>query len=247
VTFWRARDPRAKVLAAVALSFALAVAPGPRVLAALPVTALLLLTAGLGRPRLLAALRAVAVLWLLSLLANAFLIPGDRIGPELLRWARPTREGITAGLAQGARLAALTAVASWAAATTRTLELASSLEWSVRGIPGLRRRAHRALLPIVLSLRMLPLLLDEARRLLDVDRLRQGPRRGWRGARRVAGLGPVWVLLVVERAEALALALTLRGYRPDRERSFARDFRLGALDWGLMAATALGVYGLGRG
>jgi energy-coupling factor transport system permease protein len=161
----------------------------------------------------------VAVLWLLSLLANAFLIPGERPGPEMLRWARPTREGITAGLAQGARLAVLTAIASWAAATTRTLELASSLEWSVRRVPGLRRRAHRALLPVVLSLRLLPLLLDEARRLLDVDRLRRGPRRGWSGARRVAGLGPVWVLLVVERAEALALALTLRGYRPDRERA----------------------------
>ncbi len=247
MTFWRARDPRAKLFAALALSFALALASAPRALAALPFAALLLVTAGLDRRQLLAALRAVAILWILSFLANAFLIPGQRLGPDLLAWARPTREGIAAGLAQGARLAALTAIAAWAAATTRAMELASSLEWSLRKVPALRRRAHGALLPMVLSLRLLPILLAEAQRLLEVDLLRGGPRRGWSGLRRAARLGPAWVVVVVERAEALALALTLRGYRPERPRSFSRGFRIGVWDWALMAGAALGALGLGRG
>ncbi len=245
MTAWARRDPRAVTLAAVILSLALAVAPGPRVLAALPATVLLVGTAGLGRKRTLALVRVVVVLWGLSLLANAFLGGGPRIGPAFLGWLRPGEAGLRTGLAAGARLAALTAVAAWAASAVRALDLAASLEWSVRRRPGLRRRVHRAFLPVVLALRLLPLFLDEARRLLEVDRLRGGPRRGLAGARRVAALAPLWLVTVVERAETLALALTLRGYRPDGERTFARAYRVAAADWLLMAAAVGGSLLLG--
>jgi len=246
MSFWKKRDPRAKVFSAIVLSFAIALAPGARVLVVFPVVLVLLLSAGIDRGRLANLIKATLVLWGLSLLANAFLMTGTRVGPESLGWARPTIEGLRAGVAQGGRLAALTALSAWAVSTTGALDLAGSLEWSVRRWPGLRGAAHRALLPVVLSLRMIPLFTQEARRLLDIDRLRGGRRRGLAGVKRAAGLTPLWVVTVMERAEALALALTLRGYRPDRERGFARSFRFGTLDVALVAGTLATVFYLGR-
>lgn len=235
---WRARDPRAKALFALIVSFAVAVAPGGRALILLPVAAWLVVSCGWSRGRLWGVARAVAVLWVLSFAANAFLIPGDRLGPDGLGWLRPSREGMSAGFAHGARLAVLAAVSAWVAATTGALDLASSLEWSVRGRPRLRRAAHEALLPVVLALRLIPHFIQEAGRLLEVDRLRRGPRRGLAGVRRVARLGPLWIATVIDRAEMLALGLTLRGYRPDAVRGFARTFGWGVLDWGLVGAAA---------
>ena len=240
MSLWAGRDPRALALVAVALSLGVVAAPAGRALLLLPGVLALLLTAGAGRRRLGQVLRAVLVLWLLSFLANAFLIPGTRVGPEGLGILRPTFEGAAAGLRHGARLAALTGIATWAAVTVSALDLAASLEWGLRRVPPLRRRAHRALVPIVLALRLLPAFLLEAERLLEVDRLREGPRRGPAGLARMARLAPVWMVTIVDRAEALALTLTLRGYRPEVERGFARTFRFGWIDWGILA---LGVGG----
>jgi len=240
VTLWTGRDPRALTAVAVALSLGVVAAPAGRACLVLPGVLVLLLTAGAGRHRLGQLLRAVLVLWLLSFLANAFLIPGTRVGPEFLGIFRPTLEGAAAGLRHGARLAALTGLGAWAAVTVSALDLAASLEWGLRGIPPLRRQAHRALVPIVLALRMLPAFLLEAERLLEVDRLRGGPRRGLAGVARIARLAPVWMVTIVDRAEALALTLTLRGYAPEVERGFARTFRFGWIDWGVLV---LGVGG----
>ncbi len=247
MSFWADRDPRAKVFLALLSSVALAAAPAGRALTALPVTLLLLVSAGVGFRRLASVFRLLIVLWGLSLVANAFLTPGHRLGPGWLGWVRPSAEGLRLGAVQGARLGALAAVAAWAVGTIRAFELGGSLEWTVRGAPGWRRRVHRAFLPVVLALRLFPILGTEAVRILDVDRLRRGPRRGLSGLRRAAGLAPVWMITVVERAEALALALTLRGYRPGAERGFARGYRMGFWDWSMVGAAVAGAIWLGSG
>ncbi len=238
MTFWARRDPRARLWVGLVLSFALAAAPVDRALWALPAAFALAATAG--PRRLWGVLRAAAALWALSLAVNAFLVPGQRLGPAGLGWLRPTAEGLLLGLGQGARLGALAAVASWIAGVLGALELAASLEWTVRARPRWRARVHRTLAPLVLAVRILPLLVDEARRLAEVDRLRRGPVRGPAALLRPARLAPAWMVLVLERAEDLALALSLRGYRPAGERGFARAFRPGAADWGVALAAAAG-------
>jgi len=238
-------DPRAKMAAAVLWSVAVSVAPGGRALWAVPFGAGLVAVAGLDRRVLARVVKGTLLLWALSFLANAFLIGGERIGPEALGWFRPTREGLAAGTAQGGRLAVLAAISTWLVATTGALELAASLEWTVRGRPGLRRKAHRALLPAVLALRAVPLFLEEAERLLAIDRLRGGGTSGLRRLQRLAALVPVWVLGVVDRAESLALTLLLRGYDPDRERGFARSFRFRPRDWALLGCGVVGAVLLG--
>jgi len=42
----------------------------------------------------------------------------------------------------------------------------------------------------------------------------------------------------------LAEALVLRGYDPERPRSFARGYRMGVLDWGLVLLGTLAMAGL---
>jgi energy-coupling factor transporter transmembrane protein EcfT len=53
------------------------------------------------------------------------------------------------------------------------------------------------------------------------------------------------MVTVIERADSLALALTLRGYRPDAERGFARSYRWRPGDWALVVLAAAGVVYLG--
>jgi energy-coupling factor transporter transmembrane protein EcfT len=212
---------------------------------ALPVFLLLLGTTGVPAARFGSLLRGVGLLWFLSVVANAFLVSGTRLGPEGLGWARPTVEGLRAGLQSGARLAGLAALGAWLAETTQVLDLAASLEWGTRGTPALRRRVHRILLPMVLAVRLVPALVDEARRLLEVDSLRRGPRTRWAALARLAALSPLWMVLVLERAESLALALTLRGYDPERPRGFARAYRWRVPDWGLFAAGVAALLGAG--
>lgn len=244
---WAARDPRAKVALALAWSVALTMVATARTWWLLPPVALLLATAGLPAARWRLLLRSVLWLWGLSVLVNAFLIAGERLGPESLGWFRPTREGLRAGLGQGARLAGLAGLGAWVVHTTGALELVGSLEWSLRARPAWRRAAHRALVPVVLALRLLPALAAEGARLLEIDRLRHGPRRGRAAALRLVRLAPLWLALVLDRAESLALALRLRGYRPGADRGFARPFRMGGLDWAVLGVAAAGCAALGWG
>ena len=244
MNLWQNRDPRAKTYFAIVFSLLLVLVPATRAWFFMPLVLYLLVTAGVPREKFIALLRAVLVLWLLSFLFNAFLIPGPRVGPTWLGWLRPSTTGLRAGLHHGARLAGLAGVGAWLAATTSVFDLASSLEWSVRGWPWLRKHAHRGLMPIVLGVRLVPLLVDEGRRLLEVERLRHGSASKGRAVRRLAQLAPLWMVLVVERAEALAQALVLRGYDPDRPRSFARGYRMGVLDWGLVVLGTLAIAGV---
>jgi energy-coupling factor transport system permease protein len=244
VNLWQNRDPRAKTYFAIAQSLLLVLVPAIRAWLFLPLIVYLLVTAGVPRDKFIALVRAVLALWILSFVFNAFLIPGPRVGPEWLRWLRPTTTGLKAGLDHGARLAGLAGIGAWLAATTGVFDLAASIEWSLRGWPWLRRQAHRALMPIVLAVRLVPLLVDEGRRLVEIERLRHGAPQKTRAIKRLAQLAPLWMVLVVERAERLAEALVLRGYDPDRPRSFARGYRMGVLDWGLVVLGTLAIAGV---
>ena len=244
MNLWRDRDPRAKTYFAIVISLLLVFVPAARAWFFLPLIVYLLVSAGVPREKFMALVRAVLVLWVLSFVFNAFLIPGPRVGPEWLRVLRPTTTGLRAGIDHGARLAGLAGMGAWLAATTGVLDLAASLEWSVRGWPWLRRQAHRGLMPVVLAVRLVPLLVDEGRRLIEIERLRHGASGRGRAVKRLAQLAPLWMVLVVERAEGLAEALLLRGYDPDRPRSFARGYRMGVLDWGLVLLSTLAIASL---
>lgn len=244
VNLWRDRDPRAKTYLAIVISMLLVLVPAARAWFFLPLIVYLLVSAGVPREKFVALVRAVLVLWVLSFVFNAFLIPGPRVGPPWLKFLRPTTTGLRTGVDHGARLAGLAGIGAWLVATTGVLDLATSLEWSVRGWPWLGRLAHKALMPIVLAVRLVPLLVDEARRLIEIERLRTGSASKGRAIRRLAQLAPLWMVLVVERAEGLAQALLLRGYDPDRPRSFVRGYRMGVLDWGLVLLATLAMASL---
>ena len=246
MNLWASRDPRAKTLFALLVGLALVLVPSGRSWWIAIPTMGLLVTAGVPRRRLVTLLKGVLLLWGLSLLANAYLRGGTRVGPEWLGGLRPVGEGLHDGLGSGARLGGLAALGAWLAETTRALDLTGSLEWGVRRVSRARITVHRTLFPVLLALRLVPLLVEEARRLLEIERLRGGNRGRLASVARVGRLAPLWVTLVVERAEALALALALRGYDPERPRGFARSYRWRAGDWGLVALGAVALLGWRR-
>ena len=105
---------------------------------------------------------------------------------------------------------------------------------------------------MLLALRFLPILREEAERLTlslrsrGLDPARGGPLP------RVRNLMPLVVPLfrqVFDRAETLALAMEIRGYRPGAPRTCWRVRRLGAAEGvaaGLGLATLLGAWASGR-
>lgn len=240
--FWTRFDPRGKVVFLVGVTAAALVA-SPRLLGMVFIPGLLLLCAGGGPIRLRRALAAAAALWVLTVLWNALFHPGTRLGPEWLGPLRPSVAGARAGAAEGLTLVALAALGGWAAFAVSAFEVIGSVEWSVRRSPRLRRRVHELAFPTLLALRLIPLLVEEAGRLGEVERLRFGPRSPFRRLARIPALAPLWTLGALDRAHDLALALRLRGYRAEADRGFVRTYAFRAHDaalsgLGLLAAAA---------
>jgi energy-coupling factor transporter transmembrane protein EcfT len=235
--WWSARDPRARLVYGILLTTAVLAAPVERVIWFLvPAGALVFLVLdGTGRGRLF---RGILLLGFLTILTNGFLAGGNPLGPEFLGPFRPSVRGFLLGAGQTLRLAVLASTAAALTSTLGAFDLAASLEWTVRGHQGLRRRVHGLLFPLLLALGLVGSLREETVRVLEIDRLRSGPLRP-RGFRALGGILGTWMTAVVERAERLAAVLERRGYHPARPLGFARSYGFLPLDWLLCGSGVL--------
>ena len=231
-------DPRTLALAALSLTVSILIAdPGLAVWLWIPVWAAGLLVLS---PRMLrGAAKAALLMSAITLVVNGFLVGGERVGPEALGPFRPTKEGLEIGIVQAARLSALVVVSVWGMARISGMDLAASLEYTVRGVSSLRGPVHRFVFPLMLAARMIPVMREEGVRLHQIQTLRRGPGAGPMSITGLVSLVPAWLSMVVERAEGLGLALTLRGYRPDRVPAPVKSYRLHMLDWLVIAGSCL--------
>lgn len=172
-------------------------------------------------------LRALTALWVVCFLANLVLSGG---GEPL--WRDPSWVGIARGSEQGLflclRLGLVVGIGSIVSLTTCPTDLADSVEWGLRKLPGSGRGASRAALILVLAWTFVPVLVEEARRLRQAQRARGGcPRGGWLGE--ALAWRSTWVPLMIgalHSSEGLALAMEARGFGGTGRRSFYREFRL---------------------
>lgn len=172
---------------------------------------------------------------LLTVALTSLSVPGAawaRLGPMAL-----TREGTWLGLVYAGRMFLLVWGAAWLTWTTSPVNLASGLSSALRPLRRLRVPVEEVALVVMLAIRFIPSLFDEALRVglslrargLRTDR---GPLR-----RRLAVVSAMVVPLfsgAVRRADAQALALEARGWR-GREIGFTR--RVPFSQWVLVAAT----------
>ena len=189
-------------------------------------------------------LRAFAWLFFFTFTLHALLTPG----PVL--WRLPyldlplTGAGLHQGLFFSARLAAVVVTASLLTLTTSPMDLTSGLE---RLFGPLRRfgfPAHEMAMMVSITLRFIPVLLEEADRLRRAQ-LARGADFSGNILRRARNLIPLLVPLFLSafaRADRLALAMESRCYRGGAGRTCYKPLKYGRLDLG--AALILGAFAL---
>ena len=238
----RGIDPRARLLAGVALMIGLMLLPwgGPLWLAA----ALLPLALVLVRPpfaRLLTAFFAIGWMILLTLLVHAFSTPGHLV------WEVPgigwvmTVEGLQRGGLFAGRLAAIVLLGAAVSLSIDPLEGIRAIETLAKPLGKVGVPVGSIALVFGLALRFVPTLFDEAKTLRNALLV-----RGWSPGRGVVGRVLAWIPLIIpllasglRRSDDIAETLVLRGYTPSGQRSSGRRLKWGWSESALVAVTLL--------
>ncbi|MEW6750198.1 MAG: energy-coupling factor transporter transmembrane component T [Candidatus Latescibacterota bacterium] len=240
-------DPRTKFLAALVLMAAVLASPGfAPLLLYCAFLALAIRLSGLPARVVLANLRPFIWLFFFTFGLHALLTQGHPV------WRIPgagfvvTREGLALGAFFSLRLAVVVVTASLMTLTTQPMELTQGLE---RLLAPLRRfgfPAHELAMMVSISLRFIPVLIDEAERLRKAQ-LARGASFGGGPIRRARSLIPLLVPLFVsafERADRLALAMESRCYRGGEGRTSYHELRFRRGDWLAGAIVLLVTLGL---
>jgi len=229
-------DPRAKLLGALSVMVGGlgAAHPGLYALVALG----LWLTAWAGRIPFSLALRGLRLflwLFLLTFLLNAYCTPGS-LGPLGTSW-----EGISQGALLTGRLALMVWAASLLTLTTSPIDLTDGIEKLLKPLRRLRVPAHEVAMMMVIALRFLPLLVEEADRIRRAQMAR-GAEFGGGLLRRVGSMVPILVPLFLSafrKADALSLAMEARCYRGGEGRTSFAELRFGLKDGLVLAISGL--------
>ena len=166
--------------------------------------------------------------------------------PYTVLWDLPygdlfvTAEGLQHGAFFALRLSVVIITASLLTLTTSPTELTDGLEKLLNPLRAVGFPAHELAMMVTISLRFVPVLVEEAERLRKAQ-LARGADFGGGPIRRARSLIPLLVPLFISaftRADRLALAMESRCYRGGVERTNFRELELGRRD--LLAALAVG-------
>ncbi len=220
-SFLHKLDPRTKIFSALAL--AVAVFFLQSVWDYLVFAGFLLLAVASGRIGfwpVVRAVQALTVLIALSAVLQLFGAPGNPIwqwGPLKI-----SDEGLRAGTMLSARLIYFGLISALLGVTTSALQLADGLEGILLPLAKLRVPVRGLALMFSVSLRFVPLILDEADAIIKAMRARGLDPAEGSLAERARKIVRVLVPLLrntLLRAEALAEAMAARCYDPDRPRT----------------------------
>ena len=157
---------------------------------------------------------------------------------------RLTAEGMAQGALFGLRLAILILVASLLTLTTSPIDLTDGLERLMAPLRRVRVPVHELAMMMVIALRFIPLLIEEADRLRKAQISRGASfEGGW--IRKAKSLIPLLVPLFLSafrKADQLALAMEARSYRGGEGRTSFTQLKLEAKD-----RVALGLVGVACG
>jgi energy-coupling factor transport system permease protein len=236
-SFLHRLDARAKAAWLVMVSIGVFVVGPWGATGAAVILAGLIVMAGGGFSRVGVALRGIALFLVIAFVSNALLQPGTVIAR--VGYVAVTREGLVAGWLICARLAALVLASAVVSITTSSLELSSALERFFAPSRRIGLEPAEIALVISLTLRAIPMLIDEALELKKSLEAR-GVRFAGSFRARIYGLYLMFVPLIflsMRRSEELALAMEARGYHPRRARIWLRDRRWAARDTAFIMLT----------
>lgn len=234
-------DARSKIAAAAGLSVSLIIAPDWINTAVVSTVILVLIALSkINFRSYLANLRVLFILVLITALLQMLLIPGKAVFK--FAFISVTQEGIISGSLLFIKLSGILLLAAWLTFTTRTAQLTTGLERIFGPLARFGFPVHELVMIMTLSLRFLPLLVEETLMVYRAQLVRGADWRKatfWQKGRYLVPLVVPILRLSLERAEALAEAMENRGYRGGQGRTPLYSQGLHPGDWLLLSVTCL--------
>jgi energy-coupling factor transport system permease protein len=187
-------------------------------------------------------------LLLITFAAHALFTPGQPVAAFGVAMPGLTREGLTQGALFTLRLMVILSIAAVLMLTTAPLDVADGLEALLKPFRRLGLPAHELAMMMVIALRFIPTLVEEADRLYKAQIARGADFSGnpLRRARKMTALLIPLMVSAFRRADDLAIAMEARCYRGGIGRTHYRELALTRNDYlaigcmtGLMAGTWL--------
>lgn len=226
-------DPRAKIIAMLLFLTGILFVESYAWFAAVYAFGLLALRlARIPAGKAFGAVRGLVVLLIFTALINAFFTRGDTVlwqyGALTL-----TLEGLHRSALMLLRLVAMVAFSGLLTFTTTPIALSDALESLGRPLARFGFPAHEFAMMMTIALRFIPVLLEEADKIMKAQRSRGGDWREGSLTRRMKGIIAVVVPLLfnaLKRADDLAIAMEARGYIGGEGRISLRELRWRPVD-----------------
>jgi energy-coupling factor transport system permease protein len=183
--------------------------------------------------------KTVFILALFTFVLNALLTGQEvlfRLGPIAFK-----TEGVIVGIFFGLRLFFLIFLSTVLTATTSPVDLADGLNTLLRPLEVIKVPVEEFSLIMTIALRFIPVLADEADRILKAQKAR-GLNLSGNVLKRIEKLVPIVIPLFVSafmKAEDLAVAMEVRGYLPGVKRTKYKVTKLGGVDVVVFVFTAV--------
>lgn len=236
-------DPRAKLLSCfLALAAAFAAPTTRACLATWPLLGLGVAVSRIHPAYYLRGLRPFVWLFAFTVVLHGLTTPGESLGPFPLGPVDVTWQGLGRGLGLSAQLATAIAFSSLLTLTTNPVDLVWALERLASPLKRLGLPVGEFCLTVLLAIRFLPILREEAERLVFALKARGLDPGSGGPLARARNITPLVVPLfqqVFGRAETLALAMEIRGYRPGAPRTCWRVGRVGGVEGVALTLSAL--------
>lgn len=230
-------DPRSKLIFVFAFIIVVFFANNtPTYIALFVFTLLIIFMSQIKMYFLINGLKPVLILMVFTFLLQIFFTKG---GPLLYEWKfiHIYEEGIRQGIYISVRLLILVFVTSILTLTTSPISITDGLEVLLNPLKKIHLPVHELALMMSISLRFIPTLMDETDKIMKAQMARGSDLTTGPIKERVKAVVPLLVPLFVsafKRAEDLATAMEVRGYRGGEGRTRYRQ-----LKWHFKDTTAL--------
>lgn len=235
-------DPRTKLCGALALMAALIwIKTLPVFFFKLAVVGALVRVSGVPLHLPLNNLKAFRLILVITFAAHACFTPGEAVVIAGFTLPGPTWEGMLQGSVFCLRLAVIMLIAALLMLTTAPLDVSDGIERLLKPLERFGLPAHDLAMMMVIALRFIPTLVEEADRLQKAQLARGADFTGnpIRRVRRMTALLVPLMLSAFRRAEELAVAMESRCYRGGRGRTQFRVLALGRNDYVAISAVAV--------
>lgn len=178
---------------------------------------------------------------LVTVVLNMLFVGGHILVEAPLPYGGITREGLEFGLLYGGRITLLVLAASLLTLTTEPIILVAGVEKMLAPLSKIGVRPHEVATAMVITIRFIPVLLDEAVKIRKSHAARGfDPGKGLGNRLKSVSLHILPLFgSAIRRAEHLAIAMDCRLYRCEAQRSRYKEIRMAASDW-----TALAISGI---